>query len=239
MRICKRLETHTGSSMQNVQEALEMDDQPPASSKRGRLTKSLLWVSGLVVATVLTLVATDGWTALKAWVIQRREAPSCIDPQGLRQITKEAQVSASSARAPETAKDGRHLQYDANQVVDDDKGTGWAEGVEGWGIGQQLKFTWVSDVNPRLLCMVDGYPLTPDLYDRNGKPSRVTIATSAGSQASPLRVDADAYRLSQSVPVIPGPTRVLTITVDDVEEGQGRDRYMDTAIAEVLIWADG
>ena len=134
------------------------------------------------------------------------------------------------------------MAYGVANLIDGNTSTAWVEREEELGLGSQFTLRFQSPVDVRLLCVVNGYAESWDLYKRNSRIRLLTIDTQQGTRAA-LLSDAgspDRPAVYQPADVPPGKTTYLTMTIKGAYAAQ-RDTttalaYADTSISEVEIW---
>jgi hypothetical protein len=174
------------------------------------------------------------------WIAERLQAPTCEDPRDLRLATPD-QVEGQSKPADNFPKKGI-VAYGVANLVDGNTSTAWVEDRQGLGLGSPFTLHFQSPVDVRLVCLVDGYAESWDLYKRNSRARLLTVDTQQGTRAALLR-DAgspDQPAVYQRVNVAPGMTPYLTLTIKGAYAAQ-RDTtatlaYSDTSISEVEVW---
>ena len=121
--------------------------------------------------------------------------------------------------------------YGPHQVLDGDKSSVWAEGVDGPGYGESITLYFDSVHTVKELKIVNGLINSYDGYYKNNRVASIKISFSDGSsQIAHLSDDNTGYQtidLSRSVD-----TDYITLTIDSVYSGY---KYDDTCIAEVVV----
>ena len=121
--------------------------------------------------------------------------------------------------------------YGPHQVLDGDKSSVWAEGVDGPGYGESITLYFDSVHTVKQLKIVNGLINSYDGYYKNNRVASIKIIFSDGSsQIAHLSDDFTGYQtidLSHSVD-----TDYITLTIDSVYSGY---KYDDTCIAEVVV----
>ena len=116
-------------------------------------------------------------------------------------------------------------------MIDGDKTTVWAEGVDGPGYGESITLYFDSVHTVKQLKIVNGLINSYDGYYKNNRVASIKIIFSDGSsQIAHLSDDNTGYQiidLSHSVD-----TDYITLTIDSVYSGY---KYDDTCIAEVVV----
>lgn len=79
-------------------------------------------------------------------------------------------VEASSVLAPQGKK-----SYTGKKLIDGKYSTAWVEGVEGVGIGESITLHWKNAVSVSGLALYNGYLASKELYDKNGKVTKVRV----------------------------------------------------------------
>jgi hypothetical protein len=177
---------------------------------------------------------------LAAKVTESLREPNCGDPRGLTRVTP-VDVTASSELPPERTKDGRSLQYTAQMSLDGDTGTAWVEGVAGLGQGEWIEYHFRNREQIRLLCIVNGYALTWDLYQKNPRVRILDISAGGNNvAAAPLTDDGTENRFAffqevRGAESLPS-SHVIRLTIRGVYGATGRQRYADTSLSEVEFW---
>ena len=121
--------------------------------------------------------------------------------------------------------------YGPHKVLDGDKSTVWAEGIEGPGYGESITLYLDSVHTVKQLKIVNGLINSSDGYYKNNRVASIILTFSDGtSQTANLSDDNTGYQvINLSQPV---QTSCLTITIDSVYSGY---KYDDTCIAEVVV----
>ena len=121
--------------------------------------------------------------------------------------------------------------YGPYKVLDGDKTTVWAEGVDGPGYGESITLYFDSVHTVKQLKIVNGLINSYDGYYKNNRVASIKIIFSDGSsQIAHLSDDNTGYQtidLGRSVD-----TDYITLTIDSVYSGY---KYDDTCIAEVVV----
>ncbi|MGC4994542.1 NADase-type glycan-binding domain-containing protein [Nocardia salmonicida] len=205
----------------------------------GRWIKSGLNIFSLLVAAVvgaLGIKIADNLPELWTTVSSAWQGPSCENTKNLKLVHGE--ISGTSF-LPETATPSGTYRFDPARVADEDPGTAWVEGVDGFGEGQKLTITLPETYDVRFLCIVNGYPLEPKLFQRNGRVRTVDVRTDQGNLSGSTLNDppGDDLLESQQLNIPAGPTTMIELTIKKVYPSLGQDRFEDTAVAEVAVYA--
>jgi hypothetical protein len=175
------------------------------------------------------------------WIAQRLQTPTCQDPGDL--VLARPDSVFGNYKPPETFANRGHVDYLPLNVVDGSTSTAWVEGETGLGLGAKLTIRFRSDTDVRLICVVDGYTESWDLYKRNSRVRLLEVTSDRGSRTA-LLADAgspDRPAVYQQVNTETGPTARITLTIMSAYAAQ-RDTsstlsYSDTSISEVEVWA--
>jgi hypothetical protein len=137
------------------------------------------------------------------------------------------------------------LSYGAGNVLDGDAGTAWVEGrtaddKEPLGINDSLVFGWDEPQDLQLVCVVNGYAKSWDVYTRNASVRLATVTTDRGDEEEIglLQKGEDTFTEYQVLKAPKGSTNKLTITIVAVRSGvsTASERFPDTALSEVEFW---
>ena len=116
------------------------------------------------------------------------------------------------------------------------------EGKPGLGLGANVDLHFAHPVDPRLVCVVNGYAQSWDLYKRNSRARLLFLDTSQG-QLSAMLADAgtpDRPAVYQEVSCPTGSTSHIKMTLRSAYAAQqdtARTKsYADTSISEVEVW---
>ncbi len=214
------------------------------SHAEGRSGEPWLWKAVLqtvVFSLIVGLAVAVLGPILAARLSESLREPNCSEPRGLTRVTP-TEVRASSELPPERTKDGRSLEYRAQMSIDGDTGTAWVEGVSGLGLGEWVEYRFGKRERFYLLCIVDGYALTWDLYQKNPRIRSIGISTGGNDVTTAPLADAgtkDRFAVFQEVRSVEAlsSARVIRLTIVGVYGGSGRQRYADTSLSEVEFWA--
>lgn len=118
--------------------------------------------------------------------------------------------------------------YKAENVIDGKAATAWAEGVEGPGIGEWLKFGLDEPRKVKAVRIVTGYPKTAQIFKNNNRVRQIKISFSDGRfQMNELK---DVQEVQRILIDRDTPTKYIKLEIMDVYKGA---RFDDTCIAEV------
>jgi len=156
-----------------------------------------------------------------------------VEPADLSSL---AIVSASSVLATQGEVD-----YDEDNLVDDDPLTCWAEGVAGYGLGEYVEFAFSSPVTITGLSIVPGYDKFVDGWDRwtsNGRVRSFTLSFSDGTSETYSVTDTrDPQAVTLSTPRTATWVRFTISGVYEAEEGPNKAE--DTSVSELHFWGTG
>jgi hypothetical protein len=201
-----------------------------ASGKEPRpiLTLILNVLGSLIVGVVL----------LAAQVIAeniRSEAAQnpCDTHKGLDRI-EALTVTADSTRSPQPP-----LDYEADNLNDNDPATIWIEGdKDGYGRGHQVRFTLPENTDLRLICIVNGFARSEAQYAKNSRVEQLRVETDRGTQRTvlPDKPNED-FAARQPLAFVKGKTSQVALTLEEARAASGADPARDTSISDVLFWA--
>lgn len=200
-----------------------------------------LWV------TLIGTVLVGGAVAIGvAWVsaeIQRgiaEEAASiatCENPQHLRLLTG-ADASATS-QLEYTDVNNVTRSYPAQNLVDGSRQTAWIAAEENSGIGTTITLDLSAERDVRLICILNGYAKSSELYESNGsvRVLQVTSAQGVRDAALPRVTDANIFEY-QSLVFAPGNTQRIELEVQaaDVPEASREFGPSSASISEIEVW---
>jgi len=122
--------------------------------------------------------------------------------------------------------------HSADRVIDGQTDTAWAEGVDGYGAGEEMTLVLKDSYKISGFRIAAGYHKNEKLYYENARPKTVTVTLSDGSQVFCSELE-DVYA-EQTVwfdrEVV---TDAVTIRVDSVYIGS---KYEDTVISEIVLF---
>lgn len=118
--------------------------------------------------------------------------------------------------------------YKPENVLDGKPSTAWAEGVDGSGIGEWLKFGLDEPRKVKAVRIISGYPKTTQIFKNNNRVRYIKISFSDGRfQMNELKDVQDFQRILIDRDT---PTSYIKLEIMDVYKGA---RFDDTCIAEV------
>lgn len=142
-------------------------------------------------------------------------------------VTKASIAGASHSSAD---KEGAYV-HSALLTIDGDTKTCWAEGVQGYGIGENIVISFNSTYRVSGMNIWIGHQKTEELFYKNGRPLAVRIIGSDGSN--------EIYNLNDTIGVQrvnftrPIDVSNIKIIVEKIAPG---NKYEDTCIAEVSFF---
>lgn len=134
--------------------------------------------------------------------------------------------------------------YSGSNLVDGNVETAWAEGVAGVGIGESITLHLKKATEIHEIDLLNGYFASADLYDKNGKVSRVRVDLGNGQVKEEnlfVYVVGDVIEQDLAMQMYSGSiewkepvtTDTITITILDAETG---DEHDDTCISEIEVY---
>ncbi|RLQ86172.1 hypothetical protein D9V28_04880 [Mycetocola zhadangensis] len=184
-----------------------------------------------VAAGLVTILA--GVTAIVGAFSSSRvaNAPTCNDPGSLKEVAVEGLVASSELAEPP-------IVHSASRLIDGNLNRAWVEGAEGYGVGEQLDFTFDEPVDLKLICVVNGYAGTLAQYEKNARVGQFEITTQTGTSTDSLGVKAPSeYANAQELEFQQGMTATVRLVLTSARPGTGANATEDTSISEVTFWA--
>lgn len=131
-------------------------------------------------------------------------------------------VSASSTFSSD------HANHDAENLRDNDPKTNWAEGVDGYGIGESVRFDFHETVQLNGFQICGGNQYDYDCFKDNCRPEWIKLTFADGaSESFRLKDMLKSQTFELSAPV---ETDSVVLTVNTIYEGR---KYEDTVISDV------
>lgn len=156
---------------------------------------------------------------------------------------RDEKVNISSVDVSSELPAGNGKTYSGNNLTDGDYATVWVEGVSGTGEGESVTLHLASPRSVFGVQICNGYTADADLYEKNGKVSKVRVDFGGGNVlersiggygfegADPETLaQMNLNRVELEAPVV---TDTVTITITEVEKGT---KYDDTCISEVRVY---
>lgn len=223
-----------------------MKQQNDASAKQraGRLRAFGRWAAPELGKAVITGAVTVGFAAVVAlaitpWIQDRLQPPTCDDPKRLHLVSRSELTAEGRFNPPEQG-----ATYEPARAIDGDSSTAWVEGNDEadpttkYGEGQSLTITLAEPRDVQLVCVINGYAKTEQLYLDNARIRQLTVSTDNGQIDSVLpEKPLEFYAAYQPVAIRAGTTTELVLTIGTARAGQTQSQQTDTAISEVEIWA--
>jgi LysM repeat protein len=161
--------------------------------------------------------------------VERLEVISSGEAEA-RNLTPLATISASSHLHTD-----RWGQYQSWMAADGTRGTAWVEGVAGDGVGEWIELRFPRTIEVHSVGLNIGYDKNADIFVKNNRIKRVTLAFSSGEQ---VELGFDDRRGMQMIPLVraPGPNIETTFVRVIIEEVFPGWKYDDTCLAEIEVW---
>jgi len=201
------------------------------------------WAVDKLVTPVATglVLAIFGLLA-PGWIADRFRPPTCDAPEGLEQAKVDRNDVTGAAKPDDVFKRKGRVTYEPGNLVDGNTSTAWVEAESGLGLGSSVRLEFDEPVDVRLVCVVNGYAQSWDLYKRNSRARVLEVRTGQGKRFAMLadagRPDRPAFY--QQAAAAEGKTSYLTLTLDSAYAAQQDDvqtaAYSDTSISEVEVW---
>jgi hypothetical protein len=156
--------------------------------------------------------------------------------------TEEKKVVSVDASSRLESQEGK--TYEGSNLIDGDYNTAWVEGVNGVGEGESVTLHLQNPTEVYGVLIYNGYLASADLYEKNGKVSKVRVDFGNGvtlEEETPTyelynsedEVNTCEYyigRIELDTPVI---TDTITITILEAQAGT---KYDDTCMSEVEVY---
>lgn len=149
---------------------------------------------------------------------------------------QQGMAAVSSTEASSTlAGDNVTSYYGPDNLIDGDLSTGWAEGVDGPGVGEwfQINFSTPQEVHGVDLC--PGYAKSQKLFEQNGCPTRVRVSLSDGTSMEMTLQDSLASGTEVQEASFENTHLTSYVRVEILEVRPG-SYYDDTVISEFTIY---
>jgi hypothetical protein len=207
---------------------------------RGRSVRQEI-VVGVVVG--LALAGTAGVakavglpdTVGKLWTDHFNPARTCTNHPGLHLVDSATLTARATSELP--AQGG--LKYGAAEAIDGETGTAWVEGAPRLGVKQILTITLPGPMDVAMVCVLNGYAASAELYTRNARVRDYATVTDAGTAAGVLDTGVTGAKDFQKLEVVTGRTGTVSIRIVVAVPGEGikeKKAFEDTAISEVQIF---
>ncbi len=131
-------------------------------------------------------------------------------------------ISSSSALV-----DGSNV-YSAQNLIDSNLSTCWADGVSSFGIGEYIVINFDKEYDIHGIEIWNGYQKSSDLFYKNSRPSSICVLTDRWKFDFSLedRMGMQTFKLF-------GSTRSVKIVINDVYPGT---KYADTCISDISFF---
>ena len=135
-------------------------------------------------------------------------------------------ISATS----ELVEDG--LRFKAENAVDGNPATCWAEGAEDYGVGESITLFLPGTYNIAEIVITPGWVITTEFFERNAKPKEIRITTSTPDEVQYIALEESASAQSFNLDL----ERVgwVTLEIEDIYEGA--KGVFDTCISEIVLY---
>lgn len=222
-----------------------MGDTPGAGKPAGgSFRRSITVLLDKLGTPILTgvILALFG-IALAPRIAERLQKPTCDNPRGLTAL--EAVTAHGDSLPPDTFPNKGYVNYSPSNLVDGNSSTAWVEGLPGLGVGASVRLEFGRVYDVRLVCVVNGYAESWDLYSKNSRVRQLEVQTEQGVRISLLRDTGSRDRPAeyQALNIAAGPTRHLEMTLRSAYAAQApasaTSGYADTSLSEVEVWIPG
>lgn len=197
-------------------------------------------IIGIVAGVVTTILSSVMLLVITPKLQERMQPASCENPRGLDLLSITADDIETDIQEHEM--EGSQ-SYDKSNLVDHNSSTAWIEGHEGAGgaefaHGKAIRFSFGQSVNLRLICVVNGWAASWDLYEKNARLRLVDVSTQQGdAEESPLPdKNEEEFGAYQSLSFPSGSTTFVEMTIHTALPGRGPERANDLAISEIEFW---
>ena len=147
---------------------------------------------------------------------------------------KASQSSGVSVEAvtatSELVEDG--LKYSAENAVDGNPATCWAEGAEEYGIGESITLFLPGTYNISEITIIPGWAINTEFFDRNAKPKEIRITTSSPDEVQYITLEESASPQSFELDL----ERVGWVTFEIGDIYEGTKGVFDTCISEIALY---
>jgi hypothetical protein len=203
----------------------------------------LSWVTDKLIPPLVTGVILGLFTYLALpKFAERWSEPTCDDPRDLV-LAAEAKPSGDAKPADNFPRKGR-VSYSAKNLTDGNSSTAWVENRPDLGRGSKIEIELTGRPDVALICVVNGYAESWDLYKRNSRVRELKVTTDAGVQTALLTDGASSEQpaIYQEVNLATGATSTVKFEIRSAYAAQ-RDEvavqsYADTALSEIEIWTE-
>lgn len=158
-----------------------------------------------------------------------KQAVMVPDPATVEEIP----IKFAEASSVLIAQLGGHPKdfFGPRKAIDNDWATCWAEGADGFGIGEWIKVFWLTKEVPAYIALVPGWAKTKARWENNPRVKEVEIVLSNGYRKSGKFED---LRQLQFVKLdYDRPAEWAQIFIRAVYEGK---KFQDTSISEIKVF---
>lgn len=156
---------------------------------------------------------------------------------------REDTIDVSSVEASSTLSSQGGNDYNAENLIDGDYTTIWAEGVKGTGVGETITIHLEKDQLVYGVLICNGYTASYEQYNNNGRLTQVSVDFGGGNVvkgdvdgygyegfSSDNLADSNRTKIELDEPVM---TDTIVITITGAEKGA---KYDDTCVSELLVY---
>lgn len=195
---------------------------------------------GSVLAGGLVAIGVAWFSAQlqQSFAEQAAATATCENPQRLH-LASSITADASDALSY-TAANGEERSFPAENLVDGDRTTAWVGAEADGGVGTVITLALPTVTDVRMVCVLNGFARTSDLYDANGSARVLTVDSGNGVRHAVLpRLNDENVFAYQQLAIAPGPTQrlVLTVQASDVPEESALGP-VSVSITEIEVWVD-
>lgn len=146
---------------------------------------------------------------------------------------EEIPIKFAEASSVLVAQLGGHPKdfFGPRKAIDNDWATCWAEGADGFGIGEWIKIFWLTKEVPAYIALVPGWAKTKARWENNPRVREVEIVLSNGYRKSG-KFD-DLMQLQFIKLDYDQPSEWAQIFIRAVYEGK---KFQDTSISEIKVF---
>lgn len=125
-------------------------------------------------------------------------------------------------------KNQSKFAYHPINLIDEDNSTAWFKGVKGDGIGEWVKFDFITPVNINQIYINNGYGKSVQLFKANNRVKQIEVTTNNPSDKEIFDLEDNLNK--QSIKFTVNNISFLRITIKSIYKG---DEYSDTGMSEV------
>lgn len=226
----------------NIKDISYIQEKIPEIDKNLR-KKAIPFIMFLVLAIVVWPVLDSGmfrWSSLSKTKKESGENKQS-DPEIQLKDGSSVNVNDLVAVYPDQVEASSSLQsssgtyYGPENLVDGDISTSWQEGVEGYGEGEAIRFSFTEAKNIKTISINAGSWISSERYYANGRPKELTIVFS--KEGADVRSDTVTLedKMEQQFMILDQEIECdsVYIRIDSVYTGE---QYEDTVIAEMGLY---